>query len=215
MKNLPPTSDNILACARNLIVAGGYNGFSYADIADVVGIRKASIHHHFPSKVDLVRTLVARYRKEAEAGMANIELHVSDPLELLRSYAGYWEACIADASAPFCVCALLASQLPVLPEEVALEVRAHFSYLSAWLTSVLERGARHGQLQLMTSPRTEAETFMATVHGAMLSARAYGDPKIFGVVTGPLLERLASRFPSAESRDGDGCSHVQDERRPK
>jgi TetR/AcrR family transcriptional repressor of nem operon len=45
MGNLSPTSDDILACARSLIVAGGYNGFSYADIADVVGIRKASIHH--------------------------------------------------------------------------------------------------------------------------------------------------------------------------
>ena len=191
MGNLSPTSDDILACARSLIVAGGYNGFSYADIADVVGIRKASIHHHFPSKVDLVRTLVARYREEAEAGMANLELQLSDPLEQLRLYAGYWEACIADASAPFCVCALLAGQLPVLPEEVGLEVRAHFRSLSAWLTSVLERGARYGQLQLMSTPRAEAEAFMATVHGAMLSARAYGDPKIFGVVTGPLLELLA------------------------
>jgi TetR/AcrR family transcriptional repressor of nem operon len=191
MGNLSPTSDDILACARSLIVAGGYNGFSYADIADVVGIRKASIHHHFPSKVDLVRTLVARYREEAEAGMANLELQVSDPLQQLRLYAGYWEACIADASAPFCICALLAGQLPVLPEEVGLEVRAHFRSLSAWLTSVLERGARHGQLQLMSTPRAEAEAFMAAVHGAMLSARAYGDPKIFGVVTGPLLERLA------------------------
>jgi TetR/AcrR family transcriptional repressor of nem operon len=195
MSNLSTTSDDILACARSLIVAGGYNGFSYADIADVVGIRKASIHHHFPSKVDLVRTLVARYREEAEAGMANLELQVSDPLEQLRFYAGYWEACIADASAPFCVCALLASQLPALPEEVGLEVRAHFRSLSAWLTSVLERGARHGQLQLTTNPRAEAEAFMAAVHGAMLSARAYGDPKIFGVVTGPLLQRLAPRVP--------------------
>jgi TetR/AcrR family transcriptional repressor of nem operon len=195
MSNLSTTSDDILACARSLIVAGGYNGFSYADIADVVGIRKASIHHHFPSKVDLVRTLVARYREEAEAGMANLEFQVSDPLEQLRFYAGYWEACIADASAPFCVCALLASQLPVLPEEVGLEVRAHFRSLSAWLTSVLARGARHGELQLVSTPRAEAEAFMATVHGAMLSARAYGDPKIFGVVTGPLLERLAPHFP--------------------
>lgn len=190
MSNLSTTSDAILACARSLIVAGGYNGFSYADIADVVGIRKASIHHHFPSKVDLVRTLVARYREETEAGMANVELHESDPLEQLRIYAGYWEACIANASAPFCICALLASELPVLPEEVSLEVRAHFRSLSAWLTSVMERGARHGQFRLMSTPRAEAEAFMATVHGAMLSARAYGDPKIFGVVTGPLLERL-------------------------
>ncbi|MER9872232.1 TetR/AcrR family transcriptional regulator [Mesorhizobium sp. M0195] len=193
MSNLSTTSDDILACARSLIVAGGYNGFSYADIADVVGIRKASIHHHFPSKVDLVRTLVAGYREEAEAGMANVELHESDPLEQLRIYAGYWEACIADASAPFCICALLASELPVLPEEVSLEVRAHFRSLSAWLTSVLERGARRGQFQLMSTPRAEAEAFMATVHGAMLSARAYGDPTIFGVITGPLLERLAPR----------------------
>jgi TetR/AcrR family transcriptional repressor of nem operon len=193
MSNLSTTSDDILACARSLIVAGGYNGFSYADISGVVGIRKASIHHHFPSKADLVRTLVARYREEVEAGIANLERQVSDPLEQLRFYTGYWEACIADASAPFCVCALLASQLPVLPEEVGLEVRAHFRSLSAWLTSVMERGARHGQLQLMGTPRAETEAFMATVHGAMLSARAYGDPKIFGVVIGPVLERLAPR----------------------
>jgi TetR/AcrR family transcriptional repressor of nem operon len=45
----------------------------------------------------------------------------------------------------------------------------------------------------MSPPNAEAEVFMATIHGAMLSARAYGDPKIFSVVTGPLLERLASR----------------------
>ncbi|MHA2856078.1 TetR/AcrR family transcriptional regulator [Paenibacillus lautus] len=191
MKNSPTTSDDILSCARSLIIDGGYNGFSYADIADVVGIRKASIHHHFPSKVDLVRTLVARYREEAEAGMENIELHVPDALEQLRFYVSYWKACIADASAPICVCALLASQLPVLPEEVAMEVREHFRYLSTWLTSVLDRGSRLGQLQLRSTPHAEAEAFMATVHGAMLSARAYGDPNMFSFVTDPLLERLA------------------------
>jgi len=39
----------------------------------------------------------------------------------------------------------------------------------------------------------EAEAFMATIHGAMLSARAYGDSKIFGVIVNPLLERLSIR----------------------
>ena len=200
MSSLSTTSDDILACARSLIVAGGYHSFSYADIANVVGIRKASIHHHFPSKVDLVRTLVARYREEAEAGIAKLELRLSDPLEQLRFYVEYWETCIADGSAPLCICALLASQLPVLPEEVGLEVRAHFRALSAWLTSVLERGVRHGQLQLTSTPRAEAEAFLATVHGAMLSARAYRDPKIFAVVTGPLLERLATHSLRKQSQ---------------
>ncbi|TQI73082.1 TetR family transcriptional regulator [Bosea sp. AK1] len=187
------TSDEILRCARSLLIQGGYNGFSYADIAKVVGIRNASIHHHFPSKSDLVRTLVARYREEAEAGIAALEQQVPDPARQLQAYIGYWEACIADSSAPFCLCALLASQIPVLPQDVTLEVRTHFRALSAWLASVLERGAAQGDLRFTGTARVEAEAFMAGVHGAMLSARAYGDPAIFGVITRPLLERLMAQ----------------------
>ncbi|MCL6709599.1 TetR/AcrR family transcriptional regulator [Pseudomonas sp. R2.Fl] len=193
MSNLSTTSDDILRCARSLIIAGGYNGFSYADISAVVGIRKASIHHHFPAKSDLVRTLVARYREEGEAGIAELERAVPDPVAQLRAYTGYWEACIADETAPFCVCALLASQIPVLPEEVVIEVRAHFRMLSAWLASVLERGARQGGIRLTDTAQAEAEVFMATVHGAMLSARAYGDPAIFAAIIRPLLLRLTVR----------------------
>jgi TetR/AcrR family transcriptional repressor of nem operon len=193
MGNLSVTADDILACARNLVIAGGYNGFSYADIADVVGIRKPSIHHHFPTKADLVRTLVSRHRENTQAALAHIERQVPDPLEQLRAYSGYWQACIKDDSVPFCVCALLACELPVLPAEVALEVRAYFRAFSEWLTSVLERGQRDGRLALTHSPRIEAETFMATVHGAMLSARAYGDPEIFGAITDPLVDRLSIR----------------------
>ncbi|GAB4071485.1 TetR/AcrR family transcriptional regulator [Ancylobacter sonchi] len=190
MSRSPTTSDDILRCARELVIAGGYNGFSYADIAKVVGITKASIHHHFPGKSDLVRTLVARYRQEAEAATAALEHKISDPAGLLRAYTGYWQACITDASAPFCVCALLASEIPALPQDVVLEVRAHFRSLSDWLTSVLERGAEQGRLRLTGTARAEAETVLATVHGAMLSARAYGDAGMFGVIVHPLLERL-------------------------
>jgi TetR/AcrR family transcriptional repressor of nem operon len=193
MTNLSTTSDRILSCARSLIVQGGYSGFSYADISKVIGIRNASIHHHFPSKADLVRTLVARYREEAEAGIAELERNVSDPADQLRAYVGFWEACIADATAPICVCALLASQVPLLPAEIVLEVRAHFRALSAWLTSLLERGARQGSVHLTTAARAEAEILLAAVHGAMLSARAYGDAKVFGVIIHPLLERLIPR----------------------
>lgn len=193
MTNVSSTADDILACARTLIIAGGYNGFSYADVADVVGIRKPSIHHHFASKVDLVRTLVSRYRAEAEAGLSALERNVADPRDQLKGYVGYWEACINDVTAPFCVCALLACEQPILPEEVALEVRAHFRSLASWLTSVMERGKRKGQLHLSSAAKIEAEGFMATIHGAMLSARAYGDPKMFGVITAPLLDRLSAR----------------------
>lgn len=196
-----PTStvEAILRCARSSIVAGGYNGFSYADIAAVVGIRKASIHHHFPTKVDLVRTMVQQYRKEAETGIAEIERHVADPLEQLRSYTGYWESCIGDPESSYCLCALLATQIPVLPEEIVFEVRAYFRALSAWLTSVLERGARQGSITLTDDTHSEAEALMAAVHGAMLAARAYGDPQAFAAITRPVIDRFRSHRSAADS----------------
>ena len=190
MNNISNTRDNILRCTQSLIMSAGYNGFSYADIAKVIGIRNASIHHHFPSKAILVRTLVAQYREEAETGIRELERGISDPLEQIRAYIQFWEACIADANASFCVCALLASEMPILPEEAALEVRAHFKTLAGWLASVLERGAKLGRFQLGVTAKEEAEIFLATVHGAMLSARAYGDATMFGAIVKPVLARL-------------------------
>lgn len=173
-------------------MTGGYNGFSYADIAAVVGIRKASIHHHFPSKAELVRALVNRYRGEARDGFTQIETMTSDPREQLRFYIGYWNRCLLDGTAPICICALLAGELPVLPAEVASEVRLHFQTLVKFLTATLERGAASGAFQLSAPPSAEAEAFMATVHGGMLSARVGGDPKLFGAITDALLARLTT-----------------------
>ncbi len=193
MSNLTSTSDQILGCAQSLIENGGYNGFSYADIAAAVGIRKASIHYHFPMKVDLVRTLVEGYRKHAEASVEAFANSGLGPLEQLKSYADYWAQCIKDASRPYCVCALLASEQPVLPAEVAAEVRQYFSVLSGWLREVLAQGKQSGVLRLTSSPAVEAEVFMATIHGAMLSARAYGDPEVFKLITGSVFQRLSAQ----------------------
>lgn len=184
------TSDEIITCARALIVAGGYNGFSYADIAEVVGVRKASIHYHFPTKVDLVRTLLQRYHEEFESGIADMENHFPDPMDRLRAYIGFWAGCIDDPSTAFCVCALLASEIPLLPQDIAQELKLHFQALSAWLTSILTQAADQGQIVLTGPAHAEAETLMATVHGAMLSARAYGDTEVFRVITDALLKRL-------------------------
>jgi TetR/AcrR family transcriptional regulator, transcriptional repressor for nem operon len=189
---LSARASEIAACARALLVRGGYNGFSYADISTAVQISKASVHHHFPSKAELVRTVVARYREEARAGLDALSRQVPDPLARLQAYTGYWASCMHDDSSSFCICAMLASELSTVPREVADEVRGHFLDLTAWLASVLASGAAQGRFVLHSSPESEAMGFVATVHGAMLSARAYGDPEAFNAVVQPLLRRLAA-----------------------
>lgn len=190
MIELSTTAEEILRCTRPLILSGGYDGFSYADISNVVGIRKASIHHHFPTKAQLVRVLVEQYRREAADGLRQVGQVIADPAERLRAYTGYWQNCIASGSEPFCVCALLASQMPALPEEVAAEVRAHFRTLVAWLASVFQEAIEQGSLKMAHDPDIEAEVFVATVHGAMLSSRAHGNPEVFEMIVSPLIERF-------------------------
>lgn len=179
MKSTASTSEKILDVAQSLIVTGGYNGFSYSDISAAIGIRKASIHHHFPTKAELVAALVDRYRQQAEAGLKSIGEQFPNPAERLQFYLTYWQACIRDASPSFCVCAMLAGEMQLLPEAVASGVRAHFRGLATWLTGVLQAGAEQGLFRLDKQPEAEAQMLMASVHGAMLSARAFDDPQLF------------------------------------
>lgn len=187
---LSPKAAEIVAHTRTLLESGGYNSFSYADISAHVHISKASIHHHFPSKVDLVREVVARYRAEAREGLALLERQLADPLAELNAYADYWSTCIVGGTSSFCIGAMLATELPTIPAEVALEVRGHFEDLTAWLTSNLERGAAKGQFHLQSSPSIEAKVFMSSVHGAMLAARGLSDPHAFESLVQVSLKRL-------------------------
>jgi len=184
------TADQIVTEARNLIMRRGYNGFSYADIADAVGIRKASIHHHFATKSDLAIAVVEQSRAIVLAHIEQLATAEPNAVEQLRAYATYWERCIADDSAPFCVAAMLAAELPSLPDDLVTSVRAHFRDLTDWLARILALGVRQGSVRLDGTPEQEADAFLSAIYGAMVSARAFGDPARFAAITETLLTRV-------------------------
>jgi TetR/AcrR family transcriptional repressor of nem operon len=187
---LSPKAAEIVSHARTLLETGGYNGFSYADIAVRVNISKASIHHHFPSKAELVQVVVALYRAEAREGLAVLDRQLDDPLKELNAYVDYWSTCIRGGTSSFCICAMLAAELPLLPAQIVEEVRGHFDDLTSWLTAVLQKGAATGQLRLQGPAADEARAFMASVHGAMLAARGFGDPQTFHTLGQLSIARL-------------------------
>lgn len=188
---LSPRAAEIVEQAKLLLAAGGYHGFSYADISERVRIGKPSIHHHFPTKADLVLTVVARHRAQSRAGLAALDQQVQDPLGRLTAYTDYWANCIREGTMPICICAMLAAELPMIPQAIADEVRAYFGELAAWIAAVLESGAAKGQFQLRDDVKAEAQAFMSTVYGAMLTARACGDSQAFASISRAALRQLA------------------------
>jgi TetR/AcrR family transcriptional repressor of nem operon len=188
--NLGSTREQILDVAQALMVERGYNGFSFADISDRIEIRKASIHHHFPTKAALGAQVVARYRGGVQDGLCT--LTTASPRARLQAFVDYWAQRIHDRTLSFCVCAMLGSEAETLPDEIRAEVRQHFVDLIRWLAAVMEEGARLGELRLAATPALEGETFMDTLHGAMLSARVLDSPENYLSVMEAALRRITA-----------------------
>jgi TetR/AcrR family transcriptional repressor of nem operon len=185
------TADRILESAHALLAERGYAAFSYADIAEMVKIRKPSIHHHFPSKAILVTAVLKRHRDKLNTALNSVTHSVDSPLRRLEAYVHHWEKCIRDKTEPICIAALLGAELPTLPDEVKAEVKRYFRDLKEWIRETMEQGQAQGTLRLQQPAAVEAETFIALVHGAMISARVYGTSKVYSVVTQDALRRLA------------------------
>ena len=65
--------DQILEHAITLMMLRGYNGFSYRDLSELVGVKTSSIHYYFPSKDDLVLEAVSQYSNEILGALGSIE----------------------------------------------------------------------------------------------------------------------------------------------
>lgn len=177
--------------AHRLLVERGFSAFSYADIAETIQIRKASIHHHFPTKTSLVVAVMERHRLGMQEAHDRLDEHVASPIDRLKKFVGHWEACIRSMTEPFCIAALLGAELPGLPAEVQAEVGKHFTLLRQWVAKTLKEGVKQKRIKLQETADIEAEMLMAVVHGAMLSARVNNSSAIFKQVTTSALQRLS------------------------
>src|SRR5271168_5491364 len=83
-----PAATAILDVAERLAQTRGYNGFSYADIAAELGVTKASLHYHFPSKAELGRALIVRYHGLFGAALDSIDGQTKSPHEKLKRNDG-------------------------------------------------------------------------------------------------------------------------------
>jgi TetR/AcrR family transcriptional regulator, transcriptional repressor for nem operon len=185
------TSERILDAANALLIDRGYSAFSYADIAETVKIRKASIHHHFPTKAGLVVAVLKRHRSRISEGMKALDDESENPLARIKKYYKYWEGCIEGRTLSFCIGALLGAEMPSLPEEVQAEVRLHFSMLTEWFERTLKAGTKERAIQLQGTVATEAQMLIAVLHGAMLSARATNNCDVFRSLSQAALNRIS------------------------
>jgi TetR/AcrR family transcriptional repressor of nem operon len=182
------TAERILDVAERLVQTQGFNGFSYADIAAELHVTKASLHYHYATKAALGTELIARYHERFQTALEGIAASEPDGRRRLRRYAELYAGVLRKDR--MCLCGMLASEFGTLPPPMKDAVNRFFDANEAWLADVLEQGRRARTLRFRGPAREVAQTLVASLEGAMLVARSYGDPGRFDAASERLLAQL-------------------------
>lgn len=169
--------DAILDAAEARARRGGYNGFSFRDLAEDVGIKSASVHYHFPTKEHLAELLTHRY-------VERWTTYLGDPARLspraaVRHLANAFVRA-DETEDQMCLCGLFAAESDSLPQQVRPEVTAFFDLIVKWLDVALRPAE--------SAPR--ALEIIAAFEGGLLMSRAKRDPAILRTIVSATLRRV-------------------------
>ena len=167
------SKEKILLAACRIAQSRGYGGLSFRDLAEDVGIRAASIYHHFPSKEDLAAAVAKRYWQDASALLETI-FASSTPIESLRQYPNVFRRSLENDNR-LCLCSFMAAEHDDLPAAVADEIQIFADVNIAWLSKVLLAGS----IVSAADCQARARAIFAGIAGAQLMARSRADILLF------------------------------------
>lgn len=175
MAKTPDTAKKIIAAAERRMRDGGFHGFSFRDIAADVGIKSASVHHHFPTKEDLAAAAVRSYSDRHMANLGDPADPERTPDELIALYIDLFRRDIVK-DRQMCLCGVLAGETAALGSAVRGEVRAFFDRNRDWLEAVIGRVFADARPE---DVRSKALLAIAALEGALLTAHCLGQTDVF------------------------------------
>jgi TetR/AcrR family transcriptional repressor of nem operon len=179
------TREQILAVARSLIETRSYLGFSFQDVADAIGIRKASLYHHFPTKealgIAVIREATQLF-KDWEAA------RVRAPKDALESYFRMYRNTLK-AGSGMCPAGALTPGWDCINEELRQAVQELRNTQVLWLTGVLGALAPAGHKKGVSAASLASYVF-SVCQGALLASRMTGRAEDFDEAIAQLRSSL-------------------------
>lgn len=189
------TEDKILDACEGLIQERGYHGFSFADVAEKVGIRKASIYYYFPAKAELGKKTVSRYRNRMRA--MRDDWAEAEGMDVMAALNAYMEPIVTLGRTPgaSCLCGVLGGEYQSLPTGVQDEVSDFFGEHLHTLSWLFEIGRDKGVFRFEGDSKVMSKVAFSMIEGSMLIKRTRGDAVVFDEVIGNLRKLLGIGSP--------------------
>lgn len=193
MVGMADTREHLLDLGETAVRSRGYAGFSYADLARDAGIKKASIHHHFPAKADLALALIKRYAERLSAALAGfLDTAPSAGSALTEAIRLYRDA-LGEGDI-MCLCAALSTDTALLDERTVAALEETNLATANWFESVFERAAKDGSIAIYDTGKAttagEAKAVLALLQGAQLLAKSGRSIDLFDQAVAGLQSRI-------------------------
>lgn len=163
----------IVESAVRMIRAGGYNSFSFREIADEVGVKSSSVHYYFQRKENLAVAAAESYSEAFFKNLGNSEDISLMAKERFRLYAQVFVDSF-EVSGRACLCGILSHESPALPETVIEAVNRFIDRNLEWLTRAYSSGPEKDRLD---DPEGAAFLTYSALEGAMAASTLKKDVK--------------------------------------
>ncbi len=168
--------EQILEVATELVQTRGYSAFSYQDLSDRLGITKASIHHHFPSKQDLGTAVAEKYKADVKAALTAATRKSDDPRVQLEGYVQFVLEIIKTHDR-ICAAGSVQSEINVVPTAMGTSMCSLVQHVIGWISEVITDGRDRGVMDFPGTPGHQAALIFSAAQGAMQYGRANGQNK--------------------------------------
>ena len=170
--NTPDTKTKILDVAQDLIQRRGINGMSFKDLSEVIGIRRASIHHHYETKEKLLLAVFDRYQDEYLGNINQILSSDRSPKQKLTHYmALFYSALEDDPPQKLCLCGILAAEIDSIGTEAANLVREYCETHVDVLSKILKQGKDSGEFAYGGNTKAMARMIFSMLEGGLIFVR--------------------------------------------
>ncbi|HFO9584581.1 TPA: TetR/AcrR family transcriptional regulator [Listeria monocytogenes] len=173
----------IIETAIDLLQERGINGFSFSDVAEIVGIKKASIFYYFSSKLDLVKEALDYYNTQFFKELNRRNQESKSLIDFLTSYCSLYEDNLKNNK--ICLCSMLITESFSLNESLIQEINNFFNRNIEWLESTFNSFIADREIS-----KLNANQFLVTVQGVQIISRSLGDIAYFNKITSQKINNI-------------------------
>ena len=180
------TEQLILNTTEDMIRQGGYNGFSFRNIADTIGIKSSSVHYHFETKEKLGVAAAKRYTEKFLQSLGQPEKIKNQGVNPVVHYIDAFRGAIVSDKG-MCLCGILGTEANMLPSSIVDELNNFFNKNVDWL--------EQAYLQINFSAedaKIKALQTLSLLEGAMLICTSKKDISFFDLSTQSLICEITS-----------------------